>query len=459
MYFSKLAQQLEKSGNLSEKQVNEVRKAAAYLEKHAAKGGIADYFRAVAPHLITILGATAVTGALGYHAASKRQKELQGSIRSSFNTINASHPDLAKKPDLLAQRFHELSLISPSVASNPEFAHKVIRPRMGKGFDLDDIHRLSAIEHHTHAAPRPAHPSSVVGAEAMSGLREMINLLGPSVVTHAMQPRLEAALKSGVKAQSKAEVMQHANLKASQHEAQTFRNLFERAWPHVAKTMSGEEQRRFLTESFAGAAADAREKILGKTSSANAYLSEEAVGRMIADRYCMYKEAGIFTGLGQYLKGAIGESGQAMKAHFKTIAIPLALGMGWQVMRQILKQRETSQLHNQADKVYGTLMRKSDVMKANPQLAAEAFDSLKSFAPSLAVKPVVARTFVEHVVDRGVLGPEAAQQLASTEEKVRQLNELGSGGFLAGLKQPIEVFKFGYPPKGVDYQRSKSKRG
>jgi len=430
MHYKDFVLQLEKSGHLSKVQLSQAKEAAKYLEKNAAAGGIASYFRAVAPHLLTILGTTAATGALGYHFASKRHKEMQSGIQNSYKSLMGGHQDFAKKPKEFTQRFQELSIISPSIASNPDFAHKILRSRMKKGFDLDDIHRLAAIEHYSTNVSHPPHPSQVAATQAMTGLRDMINLLGPSAVTMAMQPKLEASLKAGVRSAAKPQADRSRAIEELQHQA-----------AEQARSMDN------MRKAMAIMLHESSGKDLKKQSSVE-YLGDDVIGRMIADRYCMYKEAGMLGRMGKFLGSAASKSGKAMGDHFKMVAIPLALGMGWQVMRQLLKQRETSQMHRQADGVYSTLARKSDVIRENPLVAAQAFESLKSFAPSLATKPLIARTFVEHVVDRNSLGPETAQQLASTEESVRRLNELGSGGFLAGLKQPLEVFKFGYPPKG-----------
>ena len=110
-------------------------------------------------------------------------------------------------------------------------------------------------------------------------------------------------------------------------------------------------------------------------------------------------------------------------------------------MRKLMEMRETRQLRTQADAVFAGLRKDSDRVRENPELAVEVFGTLRELAPALAAKPLVARTFVEHVIDnRGHIPPDTAQMLANTQTVISRLNTASGGGFLAGLKEPMNLF-------------------
>jgi len=179
-------------------------------------------------------------------------------------------------------------------------------------------------------------------------------------------------------------------------------------------------------------------------------VSEECLGRMLADRYSMFKTAGILPkavmsagkATGAFASKAFSTSAGQLGKYIQMMAVPLMIGGGIQLLNQIRKQRDVQETMSHADQVFAQLKKTNENVRENLPVAQEAFDTLKSFAPALAAKPLVARTFVEHVISsEGRIPPDTTQMLANTQKMINQLNEATGGGFIEGLKSPMSLFK------------------
>lgn len=419
----------------------------ALLEKIALGEGAVQFLKGIAPHLLTIAGMTAAGGALGYYAAKTKMEQHKESLGKSYNSL-LNHPDFTAEPDKFHNRFSELSLISPTIASNPRLALKVIAPKLNKGFDLDDIHRLSAIEYHSTRTSKVVPPEAAARMKAFSGFEHAIGLTLPSIVMQtAAMPQMMAEMKKEVQkpiTQEELYTVAREKLKAGKLDLEKYLNSFAEGLHQGATPMDvgkalanlgfrGAELEKYYDEVMR------RSEAMEKKSSPELTVSEECLGRMLADTHMMCKTAAFsMKGMSKLLK----PSTDAMKGYFQLMAIPLAIGGGIQLVNKLMEERETSKSKELANGVFAGLRRSSDVIKENPELANEAFDSLRSFAPSLATKPLIAKTFVEHVINSGGRGltPEAANQLASTETVIKRLNESSGGSFIAGLKEPMSLF-------------------
>ncbi len=121
------------------------------------------------------------------------------------------------------------------------------------------------------------------------------------------------------------------------------------------------------------------------------------------------------------------------------MAPALALAGGGLLLEHVLKSVENKKLREQADQIFAHMKRTNEYVKNDPELAAEAFDTLRSFAPTLAAKPIIARTFIEQIIQGGMIPIDQAKQLAQTEKTILENGSM-SGGFLEGLKQPMSMF-------------------
>lgn len=448
---------LKSAGEFPEAEIRRLQDDAKFLEKVSATGTLAR----VAPFLASALGLSALTGAFGYWSAKQKYDSRTQDIKNSYDALLKSHKDFSKNPSLFNQRFSELSLISPTVASNPRLAHQIILPRMEKGFDLDDVHRLSSIEYHRVNTPPVLHPIEVGKTQAMNTLMSQAGIYMPSIINTITSPdpsRSESKMRSIVKGTVQDEnkrmreeiKKQRGGLteeKANEN-AQAFAQKANAFSPEMMaanreKLINAIMKKNNVTREQAEADVD-KAMNMKKHSSANGGLrvSEECLGRMLADRYCMYKTAApITTEISKFLKPGM----DAMAKHMKVMAIPLAIAGGVTLVNQIMKNKENQKIRAQADQHFMQLKRTSEVVKSNPDLAHEAFDTLKAISPNLAAKPVVMRTFVENVINTGILPIEQAKSLAQTEEKILSNAEnAGSGGFIEGLKGPMSIFNYSY---------------
>ena len=437
MAFESSFDSLRKHAAFSEELLKQLEEDRTFIQKTASSRGVAA-LKGVLPHLGVALGAATLTGSYAYWAAKKRYEAHEDNLNKSFSSLLSSHKDYLENPSAFQQRFAELSLISPTVASNPRLAHKVIAPRMDAGFDLDDVHRLSAIEYHTGLSPKIVAPNLAAQAQAASSLGEWVRFLYPQMATQLVVAPFAKSVATDIKKQ---------------------RESSEDLGKHIEKVFDQKRrkaQNEHPDESFSPAALEIlkREGLLspkkddpgkggggmGKTSSDEQKLlvSDECMGRMLADRYCMMKSAGAIQNVGKFFK----PGADALQNYVKVMALPLAIGGGMKLVSDLMKQRATDKMKADAERVFAGIRRSNELVQENPQLAQEAFDTLKSFAPSLATKPIIARTFVEHVVrSNGMLPPDTANTLAKTEQLIQQLNDTTGGGFIEGLKNPMSLFK------------------
>jgi len=395
----------------------------AHLEKTAAGSDTFNVLKSMIPNLGMALGVAALSGTLGYFHAKKKFDDRAEDLSNSYNTLLVTHKPFASKPDEFRQRFSELALISPTVATNPRLAQKVIEPRLSKGFDLDDVHRLAAIEHHTAGTPKVVEPLHAAEAKAWSALGEMGRMIYPLVATKALMNPIGKEVHTINRKVSPAQ------------EKPTYKRPPAEFRAESAKMLGD------LKKQSSGGSMEKEAKLL---------VSEECLGRMLADRYSMFKTAGILPkavmsagkATGAFASKAFSTSAGQLGKYIQMMAVPLMIGGGIQLLNQIRKQRDVQETMSHADQVFAQLKKTNENVRENLPVAQEAFDTLKSFAPALAAKPLVARTFVEHVISsEGRIPPDTTQMLANTQKMINQLNEATGGGFIEGLKSPMSLFK------------------
>ena len=425
----------------------------------------------IAP-VLTLAGGIGLASGASYLSAKRKEKEHRNAMQNSYDALLMGNPEYQNNMGAFTTRFQELLHISPTVAANPALAHKVIQPRMEHGFDLDDVHRLSAIEYHAGLSPKVQDPLTVAQNSAIGTMSSWVHALGPSFILRATAPAIgqaasqsapskkqnlgisQAELERIRKRQDKTDRQIKNNVKTTEKIKDTFEQV-NKNLTDVAPFASDVQNMRPMTPEEAAqhgahfkdvllaAAKRAREqRELEKKSSASELLvSEECLGRMIADRYTMYKTAtkklGAPTGLGKGMS--------ALGNYFHVAGPALAIAGGMKLISDAMKRKETTALRMQADEVFAHLKKNSEYVKDNPILANEAFDTLRTFAPSMAAKPIIARSFIENVVKSGVLHVDTANTLAKTEELVNSVNQqTGGEGFIEGLKTPMSLFSYGF---------------
>jgi hypothetical protein len=353
----------------------------------------------VAPVLAVGATLAGIQGLTGYISARRAVAAKGAALGESLKTMKSLNPDMADNP-MLEQRFGELSLISPTVASNPSLAHKVIMPRLKKGFDVDDIHRLASIENLAiHSVPHGGGPHQLFTNMFHAISTSMANIMTPP-------PGSDLSAQQTI-----------------------VRGL--QPTKHAGENMNKEAQEIFKDQK----------------------VSDECLGRMMATRHIMMKEAGLFGHFkhnilpkSETLNKAVDTAGRifgpgaaAVGTNLAHLAPALAVGIGIAAVNKLLNMRSSNQMSDQADAVFQDLRRSSDVVEKNPEMAAQAFDSLRTFAPLLATKPMIAKTFVEDIVNKGgLLGPQTVDMLAGAQQKA--VSPGPSTDIVSSLKGPMGVF-------------------
>lgn len=442
------------------------------LQKAAALKDVGPFLARTAPHLIGILGATALTSGLAYHMAGKRHDEHKAALKQSKSMLPDLNEKYQKAMDKFRQRFDELAVISPMIAANPQLANKVIEPRLHKGFNLDDIHRLSAIEYHTGQSPRVQSPGAAAKAQAMIGIERAVQNVLPGIISESLRPNelspeqmdelrhLQEDVGTfhpehgALVPQMMQEVQEHLAKGLSRAEAlekvKPTRSAGLREWDNLQKTYGAHADKN-VRDAFKSMVENLEKSRMKKEGAATANIGDECLGRMLADTHNMCKEAGLLSSVSSFLKPSAKNIGNYMKA----MTIPLAIGVGVKALQGYMDSRSKSELRAEADKVFAKLRNSSDIIGDNAEIAMQAFDSLKSFAPALAVKPIIAKTFVENVVNsQGHLDPNTANMLAQTQQAVQSIDR-HSGGFIAGLREPMSLFDFKVPGKRVGEETKK----
>lgn len=151
---------------------------------------------------------------------------------------------------------------------------------------------------------------------------------------------------------------------------------------------------------------------------------EQALGRLAYKQYELIKTASAFT------EGAKGLYHALVK-----MAPVAALGAGVFGAGKLLSAIQERKQKTDMLKSYEYVKKNGNFTNDNPQIVHEAFSTLQTFAPSIAAKPLAAKTFVELVANRGGVDPELLKQIAGIQKDYSQINESksGFGDVLSGI--------------------------
>lgn len=395
------------------------------LEKLAASGNAAmqSYLSGLAKPLLGILAVAGTFGGIDYFFSKREKEKHQDDLFNSMRATAAKNKSFSKAPEKFVERFGELTVISPTIAKNPSLAGKILEKKINSGFSVDDIHKLTAIEHSVSNSRGLVSPGAAARAAATTGLRMGLQTFGPAIGAQlARSPQDVKMVQDKTKAQTKM--------------LKDF---------GAAQARSDKAKARFARLE----AEDDDEGGMNKNSSAQK-VSDECLGQMLAERYVMFKTAGVL----DTLKGGA----KTLGTNLTWFAPALALGGGIELVRHALETRRTNQLEQKADLNFKEIMRTSDDAKRDPAVAREAFETLKAVAPTLAARPLVAKTFVDYTATQGRLAPETVQQLAEAENQIRGIGMPKGGrgdGFMDTMKNTMSIVT---PKKEVYDQMRKTSR-
>jgi hypothetical protein len=408
------------------------------IEKTASKGR--EFLKGILPHLGVAAGAAALSGGYSYLTARSQQGKRKENLNDSYRTLQAMNPDYIKNMDMFKQRFSELSFISPSVATNPQLANKVLKTRIKSGFDLHDIERLSSIEFNARHTPRLQAPSVAALSGAENTFKGFVGMLAPAAVVGAI-----TSIKDSLSSDQPQQPI-----------------VTEPTDEQIRRSIDFVMAEKLKEKAEAKAKAKLQQDDLTKKSSADLpmVVSQECLGSMLADRYIMLKTANIAS-VGKAAKGFISgfsSGGESLKKYVHTMAPALAIAGGIKLVSELAKQKNNETLNREALHVFNGLKKDSELIKSNPSLALEAFDVLRTLSPTIATKPLIARTFLEQTINSQFLNVDQAKQLAQTEQTIQENKGIG-GGFVEGLKEPMSLFSYNWGGKSDSKPELKKKDG
>lgn len=319
-------------------------------------------------------------GFVQYFFSRKDIEQERDQLKNSYTQLLQMSPKLNKNPEMAAARFQELCTVAPTVAKNPNMAAKFLEPRINKGLSLDDVHKLTMIQAHARSSILNRDALDEAGAKAGLYTDKMLSVFGPRFV-------------------EKFDVLNKQYKKKL----------------HEINTMGGDASMK-------------------KQSSQK--ISDDCLAEMLADRFVMWRNSPLNKEAGAAASGA-----GAFKKGLAFFAAPLALAGLVHGAGMLIDKAQKKKTEEEALDAFKKI-RSSEVIKGNPELAREAFDAIVTFAPHLAVKPTILKTFIEHTIRTEQLAPQTASELASAQANILKAKGPGfAHGFFGAAVPAIGLGK------------------
>lgn len=161
-------------------------------------------------------------------------------------------------------------------------------------------------------------------------------------------------------------------------------------------------------------------------------VSERCLGKMLSDRYVLYKQASQATGIGGL---------QAAQNHINMVWPALALGGGLALVKHVMRTQKDAKLRAEADRVFESIRQRNQIIRDEPELAFEAYRTLRDIAPSIAARPLVAETFIENTVRaKGQLNIDTTHALARAEKDLQE--GTSRGDVYEEIQKPMKALGF-----------------
>jgi hypothetical protein len=340
-----------------------------------------------------------VAGTVQYFFARKNIKKEIDDLKNSYQKTLSISDKMSANKDRSAVVFQELCAVAPSIAMNPNMAAKVIEPRLKSGLTIDDVHKLTMINAHSKKSVLDKTPfGEAVGAAGLVTDR-VFTTLGSRALD-----KWDAASNEVTRRAKHFKVVKDTAMKLDTSQGGAFIN----------------DLKNLGVEGMSGG-------IQGFNKQSSQNISESCIGEMMAERYVMWKnsplskEAGVISGAGDVISKAapyiLGSLAIAGVAH----------GVG-----ATIDHVQRRHMEAQADEAFLKVLKNSDIIKGNKEMAHEAFDAIKTFAPNLAAKPAILKTFIEHSISvGGNMPPEMINQLATAQGSVLRSKAPGfASGFI-----------------------------
>jgi hypothetical protein len=369
-----------------------------------------------------VLAATGVAGAAGlygYYQGKKNEAKHKEDLSKSLAATFAMDGQFKNNPEKFSALFGQLAVMAPTVAKNPVLATKLIKQRLNKGFDLDDVHKLSVIESSGGTTRGVPTPRAAAGAAATSALGTLVSIIGPYEF---------GRFSSGVEG-----LVAPFKNRAEAAEARTAEE--------AAKKQKAQQELDAYKDDKGALFRDLRATFKKESSSEPFPLlvSEVCMGRMLSDSVTLIKQASGTLRNPKFSESVV-KGFRLVKDHLGMMATPLMLGGGIGLVSLVRDKLQDAETHRVADENFARLKRTSDIVKGNPQVAQEAYETLKMVAPVLATRPGVLKEYIEGQAITGRYPN--YEQVRGLAEAAQSIERRGSGkGFMSGVKDTLDIVK------------------
>lgn len=165
------------------------KEAAARLENFEGMLKQADWMTVLKDIGLNILkgvvpaAAGSIAGQIAFDSLGKRKLEEQDEhtrarMVHSFGNMMKKHPELEENRPMVAQRFNEIAALSPTVATSPSVAKKIIDRTMTSGLDEKDMQSLMSLELNSRNLNHRPIPKTLSGGLAqgvLTGLGQSVS--------------------------------------------------------------------------------------------------------------------------------------------------------------------------------------------------------------------------------------------------------------------------------------------
>lgn len=172
-------------------------------------------------------------------------------------------------------------------------------------------------------------------------------------------------------------------------------------------------------------------------------VSDECLGEMLADRFVMWRNSDVVKTASVASAASAAKSGaSAFGKGLAFFAAPLAIAGLVHGIGAMVDAHKAKKMEEDAQTAFNKIKKDSEHIKGNPVLAEEAFDAIKTFAPSLAIKPSILKTFIEHTIKTEMLAPQTVSELASAQSNVHKAKTPGfAQGFMGAVDPAFSTGK------------------
>lgn len=414
--------------------------------------------------------AGAILGEMAYEHFGKGKLEEDKKIQhagmvNSFENMMLSNPHLETRRPEVYERFMEIGSLSPTVASAPSVAKKVIERTLDSGLDEKDMSNLLNLENNSRALRQQGVPSTFMGMASKGFLTSLgqglsVELSAPPVVAPGV-----SAVASG--ASDEVNTDEWSNSQKLKRIALTYKILHKKNadFPSEIRDLNVDSPQGLLT---LGRYLEKNPGILGsltkKTFSSQqemdqAFLNEiqgmQKKAEILGIQYCLIKNANLdsldktaapiipigkmgpvgktLLGLGAASLFGFGVAAAEEAADYaRTRKMNTILGESLDKTKKNLSQmsEEGHRLSSGIDYTDRKVMDK----------AVEQFRVLSDIAPALAANPTVATSFVNTVMSQeGVISPELIKMISDTQKNLSSIREykspFASSPFTSGISR------------------------